>query len=231
MSFITQLAQQAGTAATQGLPGAIFGLAMGGINDRRQVSQQHRLTDIQIEAEKNLTDYNMQKQLQMWKDTSYGAQMEQLQKAGLNPGLIYGMGGGGGQTTGNTSANATAATAQQNPGEVQQMMGMGLQAGMMQAQIDLMKAEARKANTEADYTAGAKTGETTAQIGNINVDTELKKIQKQVQAATIEEAIRIVTQSAANMDNIVEQGNVGSQVARGTQQNQIQTAKHINQKY
>ena len=36
----------------------------------------------------------------MWKDTNYSAQMEELKKAGLNPGLLYGMSGGGATTIG-----------------------------------------------------------------------------------------------------------------------------------
>jgi len=122
MSFIENLGQQMGT----GLAGTIFGLTMENHNDNRQLQQQTELQNLQIRGQKELTDYNMQKQLEMWKNTSYGAQMEQLKKAGLNPALIYGMGGGGGQTTGNSSSSVSGATAQQNPGEVQQMIGIFL---------------------------------------------------------------------------------------------------------
>ena len=38
-------------------------------------------------------------QMQMWEDTNYAAQVEQLKKAGLSIGLMYGKGGAGGATT------------------------------------------------------------------------------------------------------------------------------------
>ena len=44
--------------------------------------------------------------MDIWEKTNYKAQMGQLEKAGLNPGLIYGMGGGGGGTVGGSSATA-----------------------------------------------------------------------------------------------------------------------------
>ena len=79
--FLTDVAQQA--------IGGIFGIGLGAYNDNRQYNQQERLQNLQIKGSKELTDYQMMKQLQMWKDTNYGAQMEELRKAGLNPGLLY----------------------------------------------------------------------------------------------------------------------------------------------
>ena len=70
--------------------------------------------------------------LDLWNKTNYGAQMERLKSAGLNPGLIYGMGGAGGQLGGN-SGNVN--TQQSDPGS----MGMGIQAAMAQAQIEAQR--------------------------------------------------------------------------------------------
>ena len=53
----------------------------------------------QVEAQKQLTDYNMKKQLELWEATGYEAQKKQIEKAGLNPGILYGRSGAGGQTT------------------------------------------------------------------------------------------------------------------------------------
>ena len=86
-----------------GLAGPILGMALSGFNDRRQYNQQERLQNLQIAGNKETTDYNMSKQLEMWRNTSYSAQMEQMKKAGINPGLMYGMGGGGGQSVGSSS--------------------------------------------------------------------------------------------------------------------------------
>lgn len=156
-------------AANQGL-GTIFGMALGAYNDRRQLKQQERLQNLQIEGQKNMTDYNYSKQLQMWKDTNYGAQKAQLQAAGLNPGLLYGMGGGGGATVGGASGSVQGANA---PAGGQEIMGMMMQ----QAQLKLLEAQTRKTNTEAD-----NIGE-----GGVNrINTELDNIIKKYTGKNVE---------------------------------------------
>ena len=74
--------------------------------------------------------------MDIWEKTNYKAQMAQLEKAGLNPGLIYGMGGAGG-TLGGASGNLNAGT--------NQMQGMGIQGAMQLALLN-----AQKENIEAD---------------------------------------------------------------------------------
>lgn len=217
--------------------GAILGIGLGAYNRNQQEIQTRRLQGIQIAGEKEMSDYNMSKQLQMWKDTSYPAQMEQLKKAGLNPGLLYGMGGAGGGVTGQTTSNVTGQQAPSNTGEAVSMAGMGIQAGMMAAQQELMKAEARKANAEAknEETVNpqktvAETGLALANTGNAEQDTQLKKvetglkaIQGKIAAATIEEQIRIISQSATELDEIVMQLGVKTNMDRATQQDKIDT--------
>lgn len=124
----------------------IIGMGIAKGKDRRQLVQQGKLQDLQIAGNKEMMDYQNQKQMEMWEKTGYGAQMKQLKDAGLNPGLLYGMGGGGGQSTGNASASVTGGQAAQGSGnEVETMMGMGIQAA---TQLQLLKAQ--KENIEAD---------------------------------------------------------------------------------
>lgn len=146
--------------------GSVFGLAMQGQNDRRQISQQGKLQAMQIQGNKTMLDYQKQKELEMWEATSYPAQMAMLKKAGLNPALMYGMGGGGGTTVGGGGSSVGGGNAPVGGGEIGTMMGIGLQT---KAQIELLKAqkeniEADTANKAADttYTGGAKTENTQA---------------------------------------------------------------------
>jgi hypothetical protein len=127
--------------AAQGAIGAGLGLIMQKSNDKRQIRQQRELQGIEIAGQKQMTDYNQQKALEMWEKTGYGAQKNQMKAAGLNPGLMYGMGGGGGQTAGVTPGNVSGGNASGNSGEA---MGMA----MMAAQMGLLKAQ--KENIEAD---------------------------------------------------------------------------------
>lgn len=153
MGPLATLGMQAAGQAT----GAAMGILAGSINDGRQYKQQKRLQELQIQGQQRMMDYSMQKQLQMWKDTSYPAQVEMMNKAGINPALMYGMGGGGGTTAGSPSGNVTGATATQNPGELAQMMGMGMQLQLLQAQKKVLETQADKNTAEANATKGVDT--------------------------------------------------------------------------
>lgn len=136
-----QIGMQAAGAAIGGIGGQIFGA----MNDRRQLKQQKALTAMQMNADKEMTAYNKDVQLQMWRDTSYGPQKEQMEKAGINPALMYGMGGGGGQTANISSGNVGGGRASGNTGENVAMAGMGM---MGAAQLRLMKEQADNLNAD-----------------------------------------------------------------------------------
>ena len=50
-------------------------------------------------------DAEYKRNLQMWKDTNFGAQRDEMEKAGLSVGLMYGSGGG--QAASTAGGNAT----------------------------------------------------------------------------------------------------------------------------
>ena len=77
----------------------------------------------------------------MWLKTGPTGQKEQLKKAGLNPALMYGMGGGTGGQTVSPNANVAGGTAAGATGEIQQMMGLMLQNKMTQSQIKVNEAQ------------------------------------------------------------------------------------------
>lgn len=181
MGFIEQLGlQAAGTAIGGGM-----GMMLGKWNDERQRQQQEHLQGLQIRGQKEMMDYGYQKQLQMWKDTGYKAQVEQMNEAGINPGLLYGMSGGGGQTTGSASGNVSGGTAQQNPGEIQASMGMGLQLAQMAAQTELLKSQAKKTDIEANKIGGVDTKESEARTENIWQNTDNLRQSHQLQKLEI----------------------------------------------
>lgn len=133
-----------------------FGLALEGHNDRRQLRQQEKLNEQQLETNKRMSDYQRELQMQMWHDTNYGAQLEEMKKVGLSPGLMYGQSGGGATTTGGGASGVSATSAPTGGGEI-----MGMQ--MMQAQRDLIQAQTRKTQVE------------TENIGEEGIDTRLKE--------------------------------------------------------
>lgn len=134
---------------------AVFGLALEHHNDKRQLSQQEKLQQLQIRGQKEMGDYNYEQQMRMWHDTNYSAQVDELRKAGLNPALMYGMSGGGGTTTGSQGGSVSGASAPSGGGEVVNMMG--LQRGQTLAEIELIKAQTEKVKAEAEKTSGVDT--------------------------------------------------------------------------
>lgn len=220
MGFIKDLGMQVAGGAL----GGIMGMAFGNANDKRQLEQQKKLQALQIAGQKDMSAWQKQLDLQMWRDTSYPAQMEMMKKAGLNPGLMYGMGGGGGTTTGGGAPGVQGATAAGHQGEMQTMTGMGLQLGMMQAQKELLESQAKKNNAETEKLSGTDTEESQtriksllqgienqkAQEGLTKVEQRLKEIDVQVQGDTAEERIdHIVWNSLRALEEL-------DQVARDT---------------
>lgn len=133
--------------------GGALGLVLGEYNDRRQIEQQQKLQDMQIKGQKEMSDYSQKQQYDMWNKTNFDAQVGQMKKAGLNPGLMYGMGGSGGTTTGSAGGSVGGGNAPSGGQEV----GMGMQMAMMGAQVRLTEAQAKKAEVEAAKAAGVDT--------------------------------------------------------------------------
>ena len=159
--------QIAGAAINEGM-----GLLFQPMKNKQQYKQAEKLQKLQIQGSKELTDYNTAKQLQMWKDTSYGAQKEQMELAGINPALLYGMSGGGGQTaqinTGQVSGQSAAAG----------QSAMGIQNMLTKAQIDNLNANTRKQNADAAKTEGPDTVKTNTETASIAQGIENQKAAK-----------------------------------------------------
>lgn len=186
--------QAAGTAAN-----AAMGLILQGANDRRQLRQQGKLQELQIKGNKQLTDYNFQKQMEMWRNTNYPAQMAMLKAAGLNPALIYENAGPGAQTS-IAQGNLQGATAPTGGGEIQQMIAMGLTRELQQAQIENIKAQTQKTKVETTKTAGVDTTLAETTIDKLKQDIKSQQTQNaltevQTAIAAIQEHIAAETQN------------------------------------
>lgn len=152
-----------------GLLGPIMGLALQGHNDRRQLQQQEELQRLQIAGQKEMMDYGMMKQFDMWLKTNYSEQVNQLKKAGLNPALLYGKGGPGGVTA-SASGSVQGGGAPAGGREIMDILNMGLQKKMIEAQTKVAEAQAK--NIDAD------TANKPLQGQNIMADTELKVLEQ-----------------------------------------------------
>ena len=120
--------------------------------------------------------------MRMWQNTNFKAQMHELEKAGLNPGLIYGMGGGAG---GSTSGSGTGGAI---PSSVN--VGMALQNGM---ELALLKAQ--KENIEAD-TANKISNRN---LTDVKTNTEWSALDKLNQEIKTEEQRTLQTMYSAEI--------------------------------
>lgn len=148
---------------------AIFGID----RDEEQYEQQKRLTQLQEESNARLMEQSYKNQKGMY-DYTYAkntasAQVKELEKAGLNPALAYGLSGTpGGTTAGSGGASvggATASGASEREIAANQKIGYALQAGMMESQIKVNEATAKKLEADAKG-IGANT-QTTEQMRDV----------------------------------------------------------------
>lgn len=166
MSVGKTLATQAGSMAINSISQSLgdymtrFGDKVFGIDRKQeQIDQQRKLNELEMQGNKSMMDYSRKLQMQTWHDTNYSAQRAEMEKAGLNPALMYGMSGGGGTTTGSPSGSVTGGRASDEASmkalSIQQQ-GMALQNAKLNAEIKVLESQADKNKAEAGL-SGAKT--------------------------------------------------------------------------
>lgn len=223
LTFGAMLAQQLGSQAA----GGVMGLGLGALNDNRQLKQQGRLLSQQQKFDREQMQYQNELQFDMWNKTNYSAQVEQMKKAGLNPALLYGMGGGGGTTTGQANAGVHAAAAPSGGGEI---MGM-LQMRTQEASIKLMEAQAEKAKAEAAKASGVDTREGQSRIDLNSVNAAIQQVEYKIKSQTAEETMLLIENSLQEQNNrlteAVRNNSIGQALYETTikqaQENLVQT--------
>lgn len=145
-------------------------------------------------------DAEYRRNLQMWKDTNFGAQRNEMEKAGLSVGLMYGNGGGSAASTAGGTATQPSAP-KTNPIEVGlQQQALGLQLKQIEAQNKLANAETAKTLAEANKIAGADTE-------GAKLDNEWKKIENKIQISRENIEASNVTAAEANAQKAVAEWN------------------------
>lgn len=218
--------KQLGMQAAGGVISGALGMALGNYNDRRQRMQQDKLWQMEMKNRKEMTDYEMEKEYEMWLKTNYGAQKDQMKAANLNPALMYGMGGGAGGQLGTANGNVSGATAPQGGREVMESIGMGMNLNMQRAQMELMAAQADNLKADAENkrgidrsVAGASIEKMAQETDNLRWQHELLKIQKaigemdkHIKEGTMEAEIQSAT---AEMRSKMAQAGVDEATAEG----------------
>ena len=190
-----------------GLLGMIAGGIAGRVETNRANKTEKGMAEQQYQNQRKLNQQGQELQMDMWNKTNYGAQLKHMQDAGLNPALMYGMGGGGGTTTGSQGGGSAS------KGNAQRQMG--IEGAMAEAQIKLMQAQGDKAGAEADNIRGVEGTqgaqnivESIARTGGIDAQ-KAKTIQETLNLKTIDEWNKV----KAGLDQLKESKKVtGSQI-------------------
>ena len=189
--------RRSGSGWLSALP--IVGGLLGSIGQKKRAKKQHErqkeLMGIQSENQKMLNKQGQALQMQTWRDTGYGAQMGQMKEAGLNPALMYGMSGGGGQTTGSQSGGSAQSGSAAAPMDI----GAIAQVALMTAQAGKLKAET--ANIEKD----SKNKEVTwskivAETVNLTEDSIRKNMENDVKYQSLSAEIKKIKEDALNAE-------------------------------
>lgn len=149
--------------------------------------------------------YNQKLTKELWDYTNYENQRKHLEAAGLNPALLYGQGGGGGATT--AGAGAAGTPFLEPKGEA-----LGLQAKLVNSQVMLNMASAKKINEEAK---------------NVEQDTNLKisqvDLNNMTKNKTKEEINLLVNQTKSAFEEFKSKA-MSNEITEATKQTVIEKA-------
>lgn len=193
-----QIATTGANALTGGLVNGIMGL-FGGNKRAEQRQYQHekemmalqnkyntQAAALSMEYAKTMNRINFEQQNQMFdKQAEWNSpeqQKQRLKEAGLNPSLMYGIGGEGGSSVSSGGGVGAQVQGINNPGT--QAVMMGLQAKSIESQIALNNAQASRINAETEKTE-KETEKTSAETESVWSGIELLKKQTSSEEAKI----------------------------------------------
>lgn len=148
----------------------------------RNLKGSKELMGIQNNYQRGLNVQGHNLQYDMWKKTNYPAQIEMMKEAGLNPALMYGQAGAGGQTGSQGGGSAASGQAPQ------QYQPMDMSNLMMGAQIANLNANTKKTEAEAENEAGGVRKNLKAEYRRIMAEADWKEQVKKTEVNKTESA-------------------------------------------
>lgn len=161
-----------------GIFGTALNQAMSDATQNQQWANQLKLMEIQNRYNEQMAQRNQERNKDLWDYTNYENQKKHMKAAGLNPALMYGMGGGGGVSSSGAQGQGVTQPTDRSIEMGIQRQGMGLQLANLASQIELNKSQANKNNAEAEKTKGVDTELQKASMENIIAQTSNEKIKK-----------------------------------------------------
>lgn len=175
--------------------GAGLNAAMSSGAANEQWGNQLKLMEIQNRYNEQMAKNNQQRNKDLWDYTNYENQKKHMKAAGLNPALIYGMGGGGGISANGAQGQGVTQPTDRSVEMGLKQQGLGLQLASIASQVELNKSQAEKNKAEAEKISGVDTRAQEATIDNLIAQTSNEKVRKglilgQIRVADAEEELK-----------------------------------------
>lgn len=175
--------------------GAGLNAAMSSGAANEQWGNQLKLMEIQNRYNEQMAKNNQQRNKDLWDYTNYENQKKHMKAAGLNPALIYGMGGGGGISANGAQGQGVTQPTDRSVEMGLKQQGLGLQLASIVSQVELNKSQAEKNKAEAEKIRGVDTRAQEATIDNLIAQTANEKVRKglilgQIRVADAEEELK-----------------------------------------
>lgn len=175
--------------------GAGLNAAMSAGTANEQWGNQLKLMEIQNRYNEQMAKNNQLRNKDLWNYTNYENQKQHIKNAGLNPALMYGMGGGGGVSANGSQGQGVTQPTDRSVEMGLKQQGLGLQLASIASQVDLNKSQAEKNKAEAEKISGVDTKVQEATIDNLIAQTSNEKVKKglilgQIRVADAEEELK-----------------------------------------
>ena len=192
--------------AIGGLGGGLLGMIGQNKRAEKQHKRQKELMGIQFANQQALNKQGQALQMKTWQDTGYSAQMKMMKEAGLNPALMYGMSGGGGQTTGSQGGGSASGNSSHAPMDI----GAAVQAGLMMAQAEKLRAETKEIEAK------------TEEVGQ-KISESQQRVIESISKVALNEKMGITEDSKAKLNASIEKLN-GEQVKKAISETKLNDA-------
>lgn len=191
----------------EGIFGGLAGIGQSMI----EAKTARRNTDMTIDANRKMAEYQYSKDLEMWNRAneynSPSSQMKRYSSAGLNPNLIYGTGSASAGNTATTLPKYQAPTQQYNyrpPVDLQSTISMFQDYQLKQAQIDNLREQKRNIQLDGDLKYYNKTlwepDVATSPIGEQSIMNQLKRYQMEVVKAEADTKLKMIGKRMNELD-------------------------------
>jgi len=185
--------------------------------ERRNYRNERNLMGLQQQNQMGLNQQGHDLQMDMWNKTNYGAQMEHIKNAGLNPALMYGMSGGGGTTAGSQGGGSAS------KGSSQQGRQMDMSNLLVGAQAEKLKEETKDIVSARTKRDGPDTNAVNTGIDKVN--QEIANLIKSGKVIEADFDLKVTQNEQAQIDRDIKQGNLDFYTTNGLAQDEYALLK------